>query len=39
MRLQLGHPADLVVWDRNPWADPEGAQVVRVEVEGEAVFP
>lgn len=38
MRLWPGHPADLVVFSHDPFAHPEEARVVRVEVDGVAVF-
>jgi imidazolonepropionase-like amidohydrolase len=37
-RLWPGERADLVVFDRDPLAHPEEARVVRVEVDGVAVF-
>jgi|GEM_PF-6266717 len=37
-RLWPGQRADLVVFDRDPLAHPEEARVVRVEVDGVAVF-
>jgi predicted amidohydrolase YtcJ len=36
--LRPGERADLVVFDRDPLAHPEEARVVRVEVDGVAVF-
>ncbi|GAA6736502.1 amidohydrolase [Thermus oshimai] len=36
--LWPGHKADLAVWDRDPFRHPEEARVVRVEVDGAAVF-
>ncbi|MDM7325332.1 MAG: amidohydrolase family protein, partial [Thermus sp.] len=38
MRLWPGHRADFVVFNKNPMAYPEEAEVVRVEVDGVAVF-
>lgn len=38
MRLWPGHRADLVVFSKNPLVNPEDAQVMRVEVDGVAVF-
>jgi predicted amidohydrolase YtcJ len=37
-RLWPGERADLVIFDRDPLAHPEEARVVRVEVDGVAVF-
>lgn len=37
-RLWPGHAADLVAFDRDPFRYPEEARVVRVEVDGVAVF-
>jgi predicted amidohydrolase YtcJ len=37
-RLWPGHAADLVAFDRDPFRHPEEARVVRVEVDGVAVF-
>ncbi|WP_240695362.1 hypothetical protein [Thermus caldilimi] len=38
LRLWSGQPADLVVFSENPLTHPEEARVVRVEVDGVAVF-
>jgi predicted amidohydrolase YtcJ len=38
MRLWPGHPADLVVYSADPFTHPEEARVVRVEVDGVAVY-
>ncbi|RTI54315.1 amidohydrolase [Thermus scotoductus] len=38
LRLWPGQPADLVVFSENPFTHPEEARVVRVEVDGVAVF-